>query len=209
MLKSDLFTRVFKLLQLCGTILQRLSLKLFIKQFYGIIANQLRQYLSIFMNLKAIFFLGSIFFPFIIFASTPICSLVSGINVNTSRQMLSICKNGRVVKTFKVALGFKGIGKKHAGDNKTPIGLYNLAYPRKSSQFKVFIPILYPTAKQLAAGYTGRDVGIHGPTQSTNWSWLNHLPYSTRGCIAVGRNNYIDYVANWVKSNPGTKVLII
>lgn len=161
------------------------------------------------MKLKAIFLIISIFFPFVLDASTATCTLSSGINVNSSRQILSICKNGRVIKTFKVALGFKGMGKKHAGDNKTPIGVYGLAYPRKSTQFKVFIPILYPTPKQLAAGYSGRDVGIHGPTQSSRlFDWLNHLPYSTRGCIAVGKNNYIEYVANWVKTNPGTKVLI-
>ena len=162
------------------------------------------------MKIKAIYLMVSIFFPVILFASTVTCPLSDGINVHTTKRMLTICKHGSVVKTFKVALGYKGIGKKHAGDNKTPIGLYGLAHPRKSSQFKIFIPILYPTTKQAAAGYTGRDVGIHGPTQSPGLlSWLNNLPNSTRGCIAVGKNNYIEYVANWVKSNPGAKVLII
>ncbi|MDP1601968.1 MAG: L,D-transpeptidase family protein [Legionella sp.] len=159
------------------------------------------------MKIKAILLIVSFFFPPILFANSASCPLINGINVHTKKRILAICKHGTVVKTFKVALGYKGVGKKHAGDNKTPIGLYGLAHPRKSTQFNVFIPILYPTSKQLAAGYTGRDVGIHGPTKSI--SWLNNLPYSTRGCIAVGKNNYIEYVANWVKANPGTKVLII
>ncbi|KTD47727.1 L,D-transpeptidase family protein [Legionella quateirensis] len=162
------------------------------------------------MKIKAIPLLIALLFPVVLFASNSTCPLSDGINVHTSKRTLNICKHGSVIKTFKVALGYKGIGKKKAGDNKTPIGLYGLAYPRKSNQFKIFIPILYPTSKQAAAGYTGRDVGIHGPTQSSKgFNWLNSLPYSTRGCIAVGNNNYIDYVANWVKSNPGTKVLII
>lgn len=162
------------------------------------------------MKIKALFLLSSILIPAALFASSSTCPLASGINVHTKKRILNICKQGNVVKTFKVALGYKGVGKKRAGDNKTPIGLYSLAYPRKSNQFKVFIPILYPTTKQRASGYTGRDVGIHGPTQSAKaLSWLNNLPGSTRGCIAVGKNNYIEYVANWVKSNPGTKVLII
>lgn len=151
-----------------------------------------------------------IFFPGVLFAGTASCPLPSGINVHTAKKILTICKRGIVVKTFHVALGYKGIGKKHAGDNKTPVGLYGLAQPRKSNQFKVFIPILYPTAKQLAAGYSGRDVGIHGPAQSSRlFTWLNSLPGATRGCVAVGKNYYIEYVANWVKANPGTKVLII
>ncbi|MFT4058629.1 MAG: L,D-transpeptidase family protein [Legionella sp.] len=162
------------------------------------------------MKIKAIYLTISIFFPSTLFASTATCSLLDGINVYTAKRILNICKHGTVIKTFKVALGYKGVGKKQEGDNKTPIGLYRLAHPRKSTQFKVFIPILYPTSKQLAAGYTGRDIGIHGPTQLSSWfSWLNNLPNSTRGCIAVGKNNHIEYVANWVKDNPGAKVLII
>ena len=162
------------------------------------------------MKIKAICFIISAFFPFSLFASTATCPLSNGINVHTTKQILNICKHGAVIKAFKVALGNKGIGKKKAGDNKTPIGLYRLAHPRHSNQFKVFIPILYPTSKQMAAGYTGRDVGIHGPTQSSGlFNWLSNLPSSTRGCIAVGKNNHIEYVANWVKANPQAKVLII
>lgn len=162
------------------------------------------------MKMKAITLISSIFFPVTLFANMAACTLSNGINVLTTKHILNICKNGNVIKTFKIALGYNGVGKKQVGDNKTPIGLYGLAHPRKSTQFKVFIPVLYPTSKQLAAGYTGRDVGIHGPTQSSNlFSWLDNLPYSTHGCIAVGKNNYIEYVANWVQANPGAKVLII
>lgn len=162
------------------------------------------------MKIKVVFLIISIFFPVTLFASTATCPLSSGINVHTKKRILNICKQGTVVKTFKVALGFKGVGKKRTGDNKTPIGLYGLSSPRKSNQFKVFIPISYPTSKQSAAGYTGRDVGIHGPTQSSKlFGWLNNLPSATRGCVAVGKNNHIEYVANWVKTHPGTKVLII
>lgn len=160
------------------------------------------------MKIKAYFLIISLLLPFSLFANAAPCPLSNGINVLTTKRVLNICKRGSVVKTFKVALGYKGVGKRKMGDNKTPIGLYRLAQPRKSSQFKVFIPILYPTSKQLAAGYTGRDVGIHGPTQVL-LSWFNNLPAATRGCVAVGKNNYIEYVANWVKANPGTKILIV
>ncbi len=161
------------------------------------------------MKIKAITFVLSVFLPATSFANATSCHLLNGINVYTKKQILNICKHGSVVKTFKVAIGYNGAGKKRSGDNKTPVGLYGLASPRKSTQFKMFIPILYPTSKQLAAGYTGRDVGIHGPTQSSGLLSWNHLPSATRGCIAIGQNNYIEYVANWVKTNPGAKILII
>ncbi len=162
------------------------------------------------MKIQSIYVIISLFFPVALFASTTTCPLSNGINIHTTKRVLNICQRGTVIKTFKIALGYKGVGKKQAGDNKTPIGLYGLAHPRKSNQFKTFIPILYPTTKQVAAGYTGRDVGIHGPTQSSSWvRGLNNLPSATHGCIAVGNNNYIEYVANWVKANPGAKILII
>lgn len=162
------------------------------------------------MKIKAILFGISVFFPAIVFAGSATCPLSSGINVHTAKRVLHICKQGSVVKTFSIALGYQGIGKKRAGDNKTPIGLYSLAYPRKSTQFKMFIPIGYPTSRQRAKGYTGRDVGIHGPTQSSSLlRFLGNMPKSTRGCIAVGSNHHIDYVAHWVKTHPGTQVLII
>lgn len=160
------------------------------------------------MKIKAIFWAA--FFSFVaLSAHASMCSLSNGINVNTAKHLLTICKQGIVVKSFKVALGYKGVGKKRRGDDKTPIGLYGLAYPRKSNQFKVFIPILYPTSKQKAAGYTGRDVGIHGPRQSTSWAWFDNLPGATHGCVAVGKNNYIEYVANWVKANPSAAKILI
>lgn len=162
------------------------------------------------MKIKAFFLMMFLSLPFASFAGSSTCPLASGINVNTSKRVLNICEHGSVVKTFKVALGFKGVGKKRAGDNKTPVGLYGLAYPRKSNKYDVFIPILYPTSRQRAAGYSGRDVGIHGPAQSASaLGWFGNLPFSTRGCIAVGKNNYIEYVAKWVKANPGAKVLIV
>ena len=162
------------------------------------------------IKIKAMLLLVLSTFPNLLFARTGTCILPNGINVHTKKHTLTICQHGAVIKTFKVALGYKGIGKKRAGDNKTPVGLYNLAHPRPSTQFKVFIPILYPTSKQAAAGYTGRDVGIHGPEQATHgFHWLTNLPSATHGCIAVGKNNYIEYVANWIKENPGTKVLIV
>lgn len=161
------------------------------------------------MKIKSITLFLGIFFPVALFANIMPCLLPNGINVHTSKRVLNICKHGSVIKSFEVALGYKGVGKRKAGDNKTPIGLYSLADPRKSNQFDIFIPILYPTPTQAAAGYTGRDVGIHGPNQSPSvFRWLNNLPSSTRGCIAVGKNNYIEYVAKWVKANPGTKLLI-
>ena len=122
---------------------------------------------------------------------------------------MDICENGRLVNAYKIAIGSAGIGKKTAGDNKTPIGLYQLRSPRKSNRFGIFIPIQYPTIQQRAKGYTGQDVGIHGPFWLFGWAgpmntWFNW----TKGCIAVGDKSQITTIANWVSKHPQSEILI-
>ncbi len=53
---------------------------------------------------------------------------------------------------LKFALGFQGIGKKKAGDNKTPVGLYGLAHPRKSNLYKVFYSHIVSNCKASSCG---------------------------------------------------------
>lgn len=161
------------------------------------------------MKIKAISLLSALF-PVFLYAGSTTCLLSNGINVLSAKRILTICQQGNAIKSFSVALGNNGVGKRKAGDNKTPIGLYNLAYPRKSNQFDIFIPILYPTSEQLRKGYSGRDVGIHGPAQTSRlFSFLNNLPGATRGCVALGKNSHIEYVANWIKAHPGSRILIV
>ena len=104
--------------------------------------------------------------------------------------------------TFAVALGRSGIGKKREGDHRTPVGRYTLGKPRTSARFHVFIPVGYPTVEQKTAGFSGGDVGIHGPTRLFRWAGrLNTLFGWTDGCVAVGSDEEIDRIANWVNEN--------
>jgi len=122
--------------------------------------------------------------------------------VKLKSEKLYLCKNGSTVNEYDVAIGKGGYGKTLAGDNKTPIGTYNLFKPRESGQqFHTFIPVDYPTPEQTARGYTGKYIGIHGPHQSWKWlggatTWSNW----TQGCVAVSSNQKIDEIAAWVKS---------
>lgn len=123
--------------------------------------------------------------------------------------MLCICENNRVIQSYRVSLGRNGLGKMHEGDKKTPIGLYELSAPRKSRKFGIFIPIKYPTQQQIIDGFTGKDVGIHGPFKLFGWAtffnaWFNW----TQGCIAVGDNKELVSIAKWVNEHPNTNILI-
>lgn len=112
---------------------------------------------------------------------------------------LYLCQGGRVEQSFAISLGRGGLGKRSDGDGKTPTGTYPLGRPRKSSRFGLFIPVGYPTAAQRGQGFTGGDIGVHGPKR--RWSWLGraaNLVDWTRGCIALNRDSEIAAVAEWV-----------
>jgi murein L,D-transpeptidase YafK len=121
--------------------------------------------------------------------------------VLTAEGRLLLCDRTNLVGSFGVHLGRGGVGKTRAGDNKVPTGVYPLGEPRKSDKFWIFIPIGYPTPEQRRKGYTGQDVGVHGPHRYLRWLGpLTNIVSSTAGCIGLGKNEHIEQVSAWVKS---------
>jgi murein L,D-transpeptidase YafK len=113
---------------------------------------------------------------------------------------LTLCEAGQPTRTYKIAIGRNGIGKQVEGDAKSPVGKYPLGVPRASNKFWTFIPLGYPTAEEKRAGFTGADVGIHGPPRSLLLlgifsTWVDW----TAGCLAVGSHGKIDEIAAWVR----------
>ena len=114
---------------------------------------------------------------------------------------LWLCRNGASDGNFTISYGRSGYGKTQEGDNKTPVGRYPLGIPRGSENYGTFIPVEYPTPEQRKKGYTGADIGIHGPPRKTKWlgrmnAWLD----VTRGCVMVASDDIIDKIAAWVKT---------
>ena len=135
--------------------------------------------------------------------STPCPAHEIAVVVNVSTRILSLCEQGKAQREFPVALGIAGVGKRQQGDHRTPLGVYPLGPPRPSSQFGTFIPVGYPTPRQVALGFTGTAVGIHGPPRANvsdgprntdvDWTW---------GCIAVGSDPEIQAIAAWLRKHP-------
>jgi L,D-peptidoglycan transpeptidase YkuD (ErfK/YbiS/YcfS/YnhG family) len=130
--------------------------------------------------------------------------------VDTARNSLSACHQGRQVEEFRIALGSGCTGKKRQGDAKVPLGEYPLGPPRGSSRFHTFIPIGYPTPAQRRNGYTGSAVGVHGPARG--WTALpsrvNTATDWTLGCIAVGSDEEIARLARWVRRHRVARIVI-
>jgi len=131
------------------------------------------------------------------------------VRVDVARRMLHLCKNRRSQGNYQVGLGWRGIGKRKAGDNRTPLGRYCLGEPRASRSFGTFIPVGYPTEEQKRMGFSGTAVGIHGPPRSVVLGGLvSMLGDWTAGCIAVGTDDEIRDVAQWIREHRVKRVNI-
>lgn len=122
------------------------------------------------------------------------------ISVVARKRELWLCQNGTAVSRFQVAMGRGGVDKHRRGDGRTPLGTYALGTPRPSVQFGVFIPFEYPTPDQLAQGFTGGALGIHGPPRGlTEPEYPTTVVDWTDGCIATGTDDDIARIADFVR----------
>src|ERR1700721_4830354 len=113
-------------------------------------------------------------------------------------RTLQLLTQGKVIKTYKVALGADPIGPKtRQGDHKTPEGNYVLDSRNPHSQFYKSIHISYPNADDRAVARVkgvspGGDVFVHGLPKGYGWVRASHrLKDWTDGCVAV-TNQEID-----------------
>jgi murein L,D-transpeptidase YafK len=127
--------------------------------------------------------------------------------VDKSERTLQLLRDGAVIATFSVALGFAPEGHKtQQGDGRTPEGRYVLDWRNPKSRFHLSIHISYPNsadkAQAAARGVSpGGDIFIHGTpwlASVTGRDW-------TLGCIAVSN---ADMDAIWASVADGTPIVI-
>jgi murein L,D-transpeptidase YafK len=107
-------------------------------------------------------------------------------------RRLQLLRGGKVVKTYKVALGGDPVGPKtRQGDHKTPEGTYLLDFRNAHSQFYKSIHISYPNQRERASARkmgvsAGGDVFLHGLPRGFGFAGASHrLKDWTDGCVAV------------------------
>ena len=135
---------------------------------------------------------------------------VDKVVVMKKERTLELLSQGKVIKTYKVALGGDPIGPKaRQGDHKTPEGSYVLDSRNSHSQFYKSIHISYPSARDRARarqrGFSpGGDVYIHGlPNGYGTIGAAHRLRDWTDGCVAV-TNEEIDQI--WKAVPNGTPI---
>jgi len=129
-----------------------------------------------------------------------------------SERTMTLLRLGKVLKTYKVALGHQPRGRKvQAGDNRTPEGEYTIDLRNAHSQFHLSLRISYPNpADRERAKKLGVDPGgaimIHGLPAAYAWLGPAHRQTDwTLGCIAV-TNPEIEEI--WKMVPLGTRVEI-
>jgi murein L,D-transpeptidase YafK len=122
----------------------------------------------------------------------PLGSKADRVVVVKSKRILTLLDHGKVLKTYKIALGGEPVGPKvRQGDHKTPEGVYILDRRNAHSQFYRSIHISYPDAQDRARaaklGVSPRgDIYVHGLPNGFAWLGSGHrLKDWTDGCIAV------------------------
>jgi tetratricopeptide (TPR) repeat protein len=112
--------------------------------------------------------------------------------IEKKERRLSLISKGKVLKTYKIALGGNPNGpKERQGDNKTPEGTYVIDSKNRDSRYHLSLHISYPNekdkkrAKQLGVS-PGGDIMIHGIKNGFSWVGDLHTEVDwTKGCIAV------------------------
>lgn len=174
-----------------------------------------------------------------------LCSLPAGlhaagsgyqIEIIKSLQELRLKRGNHVVYTFRMAYGKGEHGpKRQRGDNRTPIGSYQVLDFKSDSKFHYFMQLNYPNLldawhgyknrlispaeyKQIALSYKnhemppqdtylGGQIGIHGLGETTLEKLKIHQSVNwTEGCIAI-TNDDMNVLRRYVTL--GTPVIIM
>ena len=125
-------------------------------------------------------------------AETQLHVTADKIVINKSKRELELYSAGKLLKTYKVALGPSASGAKNCeGDGKTPEGTYRVVGRNPKSAFHKSLRVSYPNDQDRARAAKmrcspGGDIMIHGLPNGYGWIGAGHRAKDwTAGCIAV------------------------
>ena len=133
--------------------------------------------------------------------------------VHKSERRLYLMKNGKVLRSYRIALGLDPQGpKQREGDFRTPEGHYFLTRRNPRSDYFLSIQVSYPNEADLQRAHRehvdpGGSIMVHGLPNA-----LSHSPsyYAksdwTDGCIALSDS---DMVEVWLMTRDNTPIEIL
>ncbi|TAG29421.1 MAG: hypothetical protein EAZ40_02595 [Rhodobacterales bacterium] len=140
----------------------------------------------------------------------PLTGQVDRIVIEKSARRMDLMQDGRVVRSYQIALGFAPTGDKdRQGDGRTPEGEFTIDRRNDRSAFHLSLGLDYPRpedrARAAAGGYSpGGDIFIHGQPNALSERFKLRGDW-TAGCIAVTNAEMREI---WAVTPIGTKVEI-
>ena len=132
--------------------------------------------------------------------------------IDKSDRQLYLMSDGKIFRTFKIALGIRPDGdKKKEGDFRTPEGRYLLDIRNPNSDYFLSIHVSYPNSiDRREADQNGVNPGgaimIHGqPNLPTRSETYYRTQDWTNGCVAVSNSDMIDI---WLMTGNNTPIEI-
>jgi murein L,D-transpeptidase YafK len=150
---------------------------------------RVRILLAIFITITAV---STFFYAHHNWNRLPAGTKIDRILVEKAERKLSILREGKVIKTYRIALGSNPIGaKQEEGDMKTPEGVYTIDYRNPNSDYHLALHVSYPSDEDNARAAergvnAGFDIMIHGLPNGQGWMGAVHRQKDwTAGCMAV------------------------
>jgi|ERR1700722_4244317 murein L,D-transpeptidase YafK len=107
-------------------------------------------------------------------------------------HVLELLSQGKVIRTYKVALGQGGLApKQREGDARTPEGRYTIDSRNAASEYHLALHVSYPNQEDRKRAASmgvppGGAIMIHGLPKGKEWIGSSHRLYDwTLGCVAV------------------------
>ena len=133
--------------------------------------------------------------------------------VRKSERSLTLYRDGRPLKSYRVSLGLSPKGhKEREGDFRTPEGRYLLTWRNPQSEYFLSIAVSYPNAEDVARARRngwrpGGAIMIHGLPNVPRHSRERYLSTDWMdGCIAVSNEDMLEI---WLLTERDTPIEIL
>ena len=140
----------------------------------------------------SLFVAGTYLYAHHVWNPLPNGTTIDRIVVEKSARRLSVWKDGKKLKNYRVALGRNPVGaKQEEGDAKTPEGVYKIDSRNPQSDYHLALHVSYPSPEDAARAAergvnAGFDIMIHGIQNGGGWIGAFHRKRDwTAGCIAL------------------------
>lgn len=96
-----------------------------------------------------------------------------------------------LVGDYYSTIGKAGAGKQHAGDMRTPVGIYHITRYIDDAHLPALygvgaLPLSYPNAYDKSLGRTGYGIWLHGVPPKT----YSRTPRDSEGCVALSNDDF-------------------